>query len=347
MKKIFIPIFIILGLIQGSNVLFSMKKNEYEEIKKQLPTFPNELWASILEKAIIHKMLNGDLIKKYLREFAGLIGKFHGIEAANQYAEKLFYIATKDLDLVAIKDLGLSIDQFNDFIEDKKFKDDIKIKFSQIAKFDIQLFNLLNANNFLSGPTFSLGLSEVKQLIKNGANKSLLDLKLLSILNRGYYDKDYPDAAKIIDLGANPNLKSNKGMTILMKGLDAGTIPTMLIKWFIDNGVDVNLEDNYGNTPLIKAAQSGRFNVVKFFITKKANIYHENRDRDTALTISLMNFRPEIAKYLILKGAIKGKSQDYKNNILRIATEKSQVFPDMNYKQVIDVLIKRGAKIDQ
>ncbi|CDK31030.1 ankyrin repeat domain-containing protein [Candidatus Babela massiliensis] len=348
MKKFSIPIFIILGLIQGSNFLFSMRKNESEEIKKQLPSLPNELWASILEKAIIHKMLSGDLIRKHLQEFAGIMGKFRGIEAANKYFEKLFYIATKDLDLVAIKDLGLSIDQFNAFIKDKKFKDDIKIKFDQIAKLDIQLFNLLNATNFLSGPTFSLGLPEMKQLIKNGANKSLLDLKLLSILNRGYYDKDYPDAAKIIEAGANPNLRSSqKGMTILMKGLDAGTINATLIKWFVENGVDINLQDNYGNTPLIKAAQSGKSNVVKFFITKKADIYHENREGDTALTISLRNFRPEIAKYLILKGAIKGKSQDYKNKTLRIATEKSQVFPDMNYKQVIDMLIKRGAKLDQ
>ena len=192
MKKFSIPIFIILGLIQGSNFLFSMRKNESEEIKKQLPSFPNELWASILEKAIIHKMLNGDLIEKHLQEFSDIMGKFEGLEATNQYVEKLFYIAAKDLDLVAIKDLGLSIDQFNAFIKDKKFKDDIKIKFDQIAKLDIQLFNLLNATNFLSGPTFSLGLPEMKQLIKNGANKSLLDLKLLSILNRGYYDKDYP-----------------------------------------------------------------------------------------------------------------------------------------------------------
>ena len=90
MKKFSIPIFIILGLIQGSNFLFSMRKNESEEIKKQLPSLPNELWASILEKAIIHKMLSGDLIRKHLQEFAGIMGKFRGIEAANKYFEKLF-----------------------------------------------------------------------------------------------------------------------------------------------------------------------------------------------------------------------------------------------------------------
>ncbi len=346
MKKFLIPIFIILGLMQ-SPCMFSMEKNESEKIKKQLPSFPNELWASILEKAIIHKMLNGDLIKKHLQEFSDIMGKFEGLEATNQYVEKLFYIAAKDLDLVAIKDLGLSIDQFNAFIKDKKFKDDIKSKFGQIAKLDIQLFNLLNAPNFLSGPTFSLGFPEMKQLIENGANKHLLDLKLLSILNRNNYDKDYPEAAKLIQAGANPNLKSNNGMTILIKGLDAGTIHIELIKWFVKNGVDVNAQDNYGNTALIKAGQMGRLNSVKFLITKKADIYHKNKEDNTALTEALKRGFPEVAKFLISKGALKRQSQDYKNKILRIATDKSQVFQDIKYKDVIDMIIKRGAQLEQ
>ena len=83
------------------------------------------------------------------------------------------------------------------------------------------------------------------------------------------------------------------------------------VKAFVKNGADVNLIDENENRPIINAAQMQHFEVVKFLLSKGANVDAKNSYGETALTATCEEpvFEEngtayyKIAKLLIQSGA--------------------------------------------
>jgi ankyrin repeat protein len=85
-----------------------------------------------------------------------------------------------------------------------------------------------------------------------------------------------------------------------------------LVSHLIEQGIDVNFSDAQGDTPLHKAAMENRIAVVKFLITKGADVNRRNRpsiksyefeNGDTPLHYAVRSGAYDVAEFLIANGA--------------------------------------------
>ena len=72
----------------------------------------------------------------------------------------------------------------------------------------------------------------------------------------------------LIQNGADPSLKTNKGSSLLHLAADGGN--TSIINKLLSLGLDIHLKDVYGVTPLTRAKGKNSFDAVKFLISKGA-----------------------------------------------------------------------------
>ena len=71
-------------------------------------------------------------------------------------------------------------------------------------------------------------------------------------------------------------------------------------QYLIDHGADIELG---ASTPIMEAAQEGHIEIVKFLISKNANIHAVTNTMDTCLTYACANGHTDIAQLLIRCGA--------------------------------------------
>ena len=72
------------------------------------------------------------------------------------------------------------------------------------------------------------------------------------------------------------------------------------MQFLIDHGADIELG---ASTPMMEAAQEGHIDIVKFLISKGANIHAVTNTLDTALTYACANGHTQISELLISCGA--------------------------------------------
>jgi ankyrin repeat protein len=90
--------------------------------------------------------------------------------------------------------------------------------------------------------------------------------KLIEAANSG----NTAEVTKLIEAGANINLKDNTGATPLFRASSNGHLDT--IKVLISWGADIDIQDNDGLTPIWTAIENGRIDVVKYLILARADI---------------------------------------------------------------------------
>ena len=110
----------------------------------------------------------------------------------------------------------------------------------------VGLMEILRLNKELFGEVEKGNVTEVKLLIRGGANVNVKDEHGWTPL---HYATSHIEVAKVlIDNGANVNAENKYGTTPLHF---AGS--TEVAKLLLDNGADVNARDGKGQTPLHKA----------------------------------------------------------------------------------------------
>ena len=70
----------------------------------------------------------------------------------------------------------------------------------------------------------------------------------------------------LIQNGADPSLKANKGFSLLLCAAEGGN--TSIINKLLLLGLDIDLKDFYGKTPLIVAIEKNNSEAVKFLLSK-------------------------------------------------------------------------------
>lgn len=182
---------------------------------------------------------------------------------------------------------------------------------TQINKVDNKLFLAVSNGD----------LDKVKALLKSGSNpnskdafekhilESALNLKqnrieMFKLLIESGADINtkigqrplisYPNTEIIeflLSKGANPNIKSDNGMTPLMNNGKWGTKETVSL--LLNAGANINEQDTIGNTPLIYAVNQNlsrdndlRIDVIKLLIEKGANPNIKNKQGQTAFSIA-------------------------------------------------------------
>ena len=74
-----------------------------------------------------------------------------------------------------------------------------------------------------------------------------------------------------------------------------------MAQYLVDHGADIELG---ASTPLMEASQEGHIEIVKYLISKGANIHAVTNTADTCLTYACANGHTNIAKLLLECGAV-------------------------------------------
>ncbi|WP_157148972.1 ankyrin repeat domain-containing protein [Brachyspira pilosicoli] len=158
----------------------------------------------------------------------------------------------------------------------------------------------------------------------------------------------------LIQKGADINAFDNYGNTALIYGVN--NLET--VKLLVENGADVNFYKG-GSTALISACEYSHernIDLIKYLVSKKANINAQDNKGDTALnktldtsdegSIDILDF--EIANFLIEQGAdvnIKNKREYTPLIYLGMGEGNNKSFQEYRIK-LAEVLLEKGADIN-
>ena len=107
--------------------------------------------------------------------------------------------------------------------------------------------------------------------------------------------------AAVIEKGAPPNLRNDKGDSLVMLASYHGHVDA--VRTLLEHGADPNLHNDNGQTPLAGAAFKGFDAVVETLLAHGADVEGASPDGRTALMVAAMFNRTEIMDRLIAHGA--------------------------------------------
>ncbi|MBA3237255.1 MAG: ankyrin repeat domain-containing protein [Parachlamydiaceae bacterium] len=141
----------------------------------------------------------------------------------------------------------------------------------------------------------------------------------------------------LIDIGANINLKDEKGKTLLH------TFTTMKnglekVKLLINFGVDVNIKDDNGETALYIAILLKKISEIKLLIAANADVNVKNLKDSTPLHEATYGGNLEIVKLLFAAGADVNAKDSKKETALLMSTGR-------NFSEITELLISSGADV--
>src|SRR3990167_7178893 len=144
--------------------------------------------------------------------------------------------------------------------------------------------------------------STVKQKLKAGAlihTPQPID-QLLLLFSIQYRNNDLFEA--LVDKGVNLQVELANGITSFIKAAEYGNLP-LVEKLLKMQGVDINATDQNGDTALHIAANNGDTDLVKFLISRGANVAATNKQRHDAYDLAIKYGREDTAAYLLPKTA--------------------------------------------
>jgi len=110
-----------------------------------------------------------------------------------------------------------------------------------------------------------------------------------------------------------------------------------LVKFFINKKADINSKDSQNYTALIEASREGHFEIVKYLVERGASVNEYGLFDITALYIAVCNNHIKIVKYLVKNNAVINDNNWF--SILMCACQKGHF-------KIAKCLIKHGALIN-
>ncbi len=114
----------------------------------------------------------------------------------------------------------------------------------------------------------------------------------------------------LLEKGAKVNLKGVDGMTAFIQsifGIFSGSVTTEVCDLLLAKGADKNAQltgsDATGWTALMFASSNGKLDLVKYLLSKKADVHLKAKDGTTALSLAIKDKNDEIIKILKVNGA--------------------------------------------
>jgi ankyrin repeat protein len=107
--------------------------------------------------------------------------------------------------------------------------------------------------------------------------------------------------AAVIDKGVPPNLRNDKGDSLVMLAAYHGHDDA--VRTLLERGADPNMRNNNGQTPLAGAAFKGFKSIIETLLDHGADVEGASPDGRTALMVAAMFNRTDIVELLIARGA--------------------------------------------
>ena len=113
-----------------------------------------------------------------------------------------------------------------------------------------------------------------------------------------FADENYSLITKLLEDGADPNLRNAYGNTAL---LDASALGLFnIVKKLLEFGADPNIPNKDGWTPLLIASNNGYSEIVKLLLTKGVDVDYHSGNNITAITLASRNGHKDI-KFLLIR----------------------------------------------
>ena len=118
------------------------------------------------------------------------------------------------------------------------------------------------------------------------------------------YKKDIKGVEELLAKGVDVNIREKTmGSTPLIVACSLeGTYE--IVELLISKGADINIQGSYdGRTALMFASSNGKLDLVKYLLSKKADVHLKAKDGTTALSLAIKDKNDEIIKILKVNGA--------------------------------------------
>lgn len=149
---------------------------------------------------------------------------------------------------------------YTKLIFDKKNDEILKLIDNQ--KIDLNYQDELSGQSFLMMAIHAQNTNLIEALLQRGININLKDKRNQSALVFASSDGDDQLVSRLLELGADPNIKFNKkNFTLLMDAAREGNLKTL--KLLIKAGAQVNEQTRYQETALHFSAKEGHEQIVR------------------------------------------------------------------------------------
>jgi len=142
---------------------------------------------------------------------------------------------------------------------------------------------------------------------------------------------------RLVDKGADVNLRAPSGSTPLMYAADGNKID--IVRFLLTRGADVNAKNGTNNTALIYASIKGNVEVSKELLKSKADVNAKNINKADALIYAVLQNKPAMVSVLIKGGARVGERYDDGKTALIMAAEEG-------FTAIVKLLIVGKADVD-
>ena len=142
---------------------------------------------------------------------------------------------------------------------------------------------------------------EVRDLVEDGADPNFRDDKGSTVLMLAVVSGTEEGMRVLLEGGADPNLTVENGSTAVH--MAAATGQTALLRILLEHGGDPNVEAEASTTPLMMASLWSRADTVTALAEAGADLDARNDEDRTALMIAVTEKRPEIVRALLDAGA--------------------------------------------
>ncbi len=149
-------------------------------------------------------------------------------------------------------------------------------------------------SNLLHFAVFTNADAEImKILVDNGVNINQKDFDGLTPLHCAIHDNNIKAITTLVNLGANINILTDKGLNLLGYAIEVQS-GTQTLSKVLNLGLDINHKDVNGNTPLHNAIINGQnYQRIKWLLDNNSNLLAKNNDNLTPFDLCKNNIKLE------------------------------------------------------
>lgn len=127
-------------------------------------------------------------------------------------------------------------------------------------------------------------------------NKALPDQGKWNPLALTVFLQKTEEVKALLNLGADPKLKLEKGITPLHMAATNGKASICI--YLMEKGAHPDDQNDDGKTPLMRACEGGHLDVIKVFLEKNPNVMHKDRNNKTCLDYAMENTHYNVVRYI-------------------------------------------------
>jgi ankyrin repeat protein/L-ascorbate metabolism protein UlaG (beta-lactamase superfamily) len=144
----------------------------------------------------------------------------------------------------------------------------------------------------------------VRILLDRGADAKYCYNGFFTALVASFWRPDVETVRMLLAAGADATIMGPEAGGVLHRAAMSPNVPVEIVRMLVDAGADVNVKTSEGVTPLLVACDKGSTDIVKFFVSKGADVKVAGGTfQATGLHAAAANGYTDLAEFLVAAGA--------------------------------------------